>query len=125
MAAVAERAIHADFARSRSEDFEDFRQHDRPMRAGGGLAGGEDFLDRVGIAGRIVLLVFLLEPARVLAGVTRAAPVRRGRAFGRRDRCGVVGHSSLQVLVSDIAKTRCTNLWPAASKGSKNLTLCR
>jgi hypothetical protein len=43
--------------------------------------------------------------------------VRRGRAFGRRDGSGVVGHSSLQALVSVIAKTRCMNARPAASKG--------
>src|ERR1035441_1910852 len=117
MAAVAERAIHADFARSRSEDFEDFRQHDRPVRAGGRLARGEDFLHRVGVAGGIVLLVLLLETTRVLAGVTRAAAMRRGRAFGGRNRSSVVSHSSLQALVSDIAETRCTNARPAASKG--------
>src|ERR1035437_5445240 len=94
------------------------------MRAGGRLARGEDFLDRVGITGRIVLLVFLLEPARILAGVTRAAAMRPGRAFRRRDRCGIVGHSSLQALVSDIAKTRCTNVSPDASKGSEYPTRC-
>jgi hypothetical protein len=50
--------------------------------------------------------------------------MRRGRAFRRRDGRSVVGHSSLQALVSDIAKTRCTNVWLAASKGSENLTRC-
>jgi len=117
MAAVTESAIDADFARSRSEDFEDFRQHDRPVRTGGRLAASEDFLDRIGIPGGIVLLVFLLEAARVLAGVTRAAAMRPGRAFGHRDGCGVVGHSSQQALVSDMAKTRCPNAKPTASKG--------
>ena len=78
-------------------------------------------MDRVGISGGIVLLVFLLEPAWILAGVTRAAAVRRGRALRVRDGDEVAGHSLLQALVSGIAKTRCLNARLAASKGSENL----
>jgi len=124
MAAVTKRAIHCQFAGLGRERFQNLRDHDGPMRACWRFAGREDFRDGVGVTLRIALLVFLLEPARILAGVTRASAMRPWRAFRRRDRCGIVGHSSLQALVSDIAKTRCTNARPDASKGSEYPTRC-
>ena len=73
MAAVAEGAVDGGLAGLKREDGENFLHHDGAVHAGGGLAGGEDLGDIVGVARRVVLLIFLLEAARVLAGVARAA----------------------------------------------------
>ena len=70
VSAVAERAVDCDFAGLGRKDFQDLRHHDRPVRAGGRLAGGDDFGDGFRITLRIVLLVLLLETARVFAGIT-------------------------------------------------------
>ena len=85
VAAVAERAIHGDFAGLGREHCQNFRDHDRPVRARGRFAGREDFGDGVGVTLRIALLVFLLEPARVFAGIAHAPAMRRrGRRIGWR-----------------------------------------
>lgn len=78
---VAERAIHGEFAGPGCKRDEDFRDHDGPVRAGGRLAGRQHFGDGVGVTLRIALLVFLLEPARVLAGIAHA-PLVRSRGPG-------------------------------------------
>ena len=74
--AIAQRAIHHEFAGLGREHFQNFRNHDGPVRAGGRLAGGENFLNRRRVLA--VLLVFVREPARVFAAVTLAAFVRCG-----------------------------------------------
>src|SRR5690349_14282344 len=89
MATVTERAIHGQFARPGRQHFQDFRHHDGTMRARRGFAGREDFGDGFRVTFRLVFFVFVLEPARVPAGVTPAPPVR-----GRwRDRYGAVSHA--------------------------------
>src|SRR5438445_5999386 len=85
VAAVAERAIHRQFARPVCKDPQDFRDHDRPMRASGGFARGEHLGHRLGVARRIVLFVFLAERARITAAVARTA-ARRWRRTA--ERCG-------------------------------------
>ena len=76
VSAVAQRAVDGDFARLGRKDFQDLGHHDGPVRAGRRFAGRHDFGDRLPIALRIVLFVLLLEAARVLAAVTRAALMR-------------------------------------------------
>ena len=73
MAAVAERGVNGGFARLRGKDFEDFAQADGAMRASGGFAAGDDFLDVGGVALGLVFLVFVGEAARMRAGVANAA----------------------------------------------------
>ena len=77
--AVAKRAIHGQFTGLGRKRGENFRDHDGAMRAGGRLAGREYFGDGAGITLRITLLVFLFKPARVLAGIAHAPPMRRHR----------------------------------------------
>ena len=79
MSAVAERAIHGNLPGRRGQDIQDFRDHDRTVRAGGRFPGGDDFLNRLRVELRIALLVFVLKPARIPARVTRAALMRGGR----------------------------------------------
>jgi hypothetical protein len=43
MATVAQRAIHRDFAGLGRQHFQNLRDHDGPVRAGGRFAGREDF----------------------------------------------------------------------------------
>ena len=86
MASVAERAIDGCVSRSRIERFQDLGGQDWDVRAGGCLARVEYLANRIGVLLRLVLLVLLVELARVLAGVACAATVRRG---------GLAGHSSL------------------------------
>jgi hypothetical protein len=77
MPAAAERAVNRDIARFRPETQQDLFDHDRPMRTGGRLAGGEDLLHGRGIPRWVELLVLLVECARVLARVPRASAVNR------------------------------------------------
>ena len=85
MTAIPERAIDRDFARLRLEDIQNFLDHDRAMRAGRCFARRQDFRDSICVTRRIVFFVFLFEPARVFAGVARAAAVRSGlRRIGLR-----------------------------------------
>ena len=85
MTAVTERAIHGQFAGLGRERSQNFRNHDGTVRAGGCLAGREHFGDGAGVTLRITLLVFLLEPARILAGITDAPFMRcRGRRTIRK-----------------------------------------
>jgi hypothetical protein len=65
--AVTERAIHREFAGSGHQRFQNFRDHDGSMAAGGGFAGSEHFGDGVRVTLRIVLLIFLLEATRISA----------------------------------------------------------
>src|ERR1039458_3117562 len=74
VAAVAERAIHRDFAGLRREDGENLRDHDRAMRAHRSFSAGDDFRNGFRIAA--VLLVFVLKPARIFSTITHAAFVR-------------------------------------------------
>ena len=73
MAAVAERAIHDDFAGLRRERFHDLAHHDRAVRAGRRLAAREHPRHVFGVARGIVLLVFFAELPRVPAAVARAS----------------------------------------------------
>ena len=52
------------------------------MRPGGRFTGGEHFRDGIGVAFRIMFLVFFLETARVFAGVARATAMRGWRWLG-------------------------------------------
>ena len=79
VAAVAEGAVDDDVTGSGGKHFEDFPDHDGSRGAGGGFPGGDDLGDCFGVAGRIVFLVLLIEPARIPAGISGAAPVRRPR----------------------------------------------
>ena len=81
MTAVTKRAIHRQFAGPRREHFQNFRHHDGPVRSGRRFAGREHFRHGVAVALRVALLVFLLEPARVFAGITRT-PSMRGPGRG-------------------------------------------
>src|SRR5205807_8982041 len=45
--------------------------HDRPVRSGGRLTRGDHLRHVVGVAVGLVLLVFLVEMARILAAITR------------------------------------------------------
>ena len=74
MAAVAERAIGGEIARSGRKDLENFCDHDWSVRADGRFAGGDDFGDCLGIAAEF--FVFVFETARVFTGITLAALVR-------------------------------------------------
>src|SRR5258707_14483735 len=65
VSAVAERAVSGNFAGLGLEHSQNFRDHDGPMRAGGSFAGREDFADSFGVTLWVVLLVFLLEAARI------------------------------------------------------------
>ena len=105
MAAIAERAIHSQLTGLGRERFQNFRDHDGPMRAGGRFAGRDDFRDGVGVTLRIALLVFLLEPARMFAGITRAPAMRRRGRGTVREWQGGVAHSALDCLFKpDIVK---------------------
>jgi len=86
MTAIAEGAINRHLARLRGKDLQDFGDQDGSVSAGGGFARSKNLGHSLGITLRVVLLVFLLEPARVSAPVTGSAPVRVGRRirFGRR-----------------------------------------
>jgi hypothetical protein len=80
---MTERAIHGEFAGLRREDGENLRDHDGPVRASGRFAGGENFGD--GGVVLAVLFVFVGEAARIFAGVTDTAFMRRrigGNGFG-------------------------------------------
>jgi len=91
MTAVPERAIHCDLTGLRRKHFQDFRDHDGPMRAGRRFAGRENFRDRFAIPLGIVFLVFVLESARILASVTASSPMRScGRGIAGRLRDVVV-----------------------------------
>ncbi len=83
--AITERAINGEFTGLRREDFEDFGNHDWAVSAGGCFSGGKNFRHGVGIAPRIVLLVFLLETARVSARVAWAAAVRQRYRVGHNE----------------------------------------
>jgi hypothetical protein len=100
VAAVAEGAVHGERARLQRERLEDFGDHDRAVRAGGGLAGGQDLGDVAGVARRVELLVFLVEAPRVLPGIARAALA--GSGIGRS---GIrVGHQSTGKLTTNAHK---------------------
>ena len=71
MAAIAERAIHGEFARLRSKNFHDLANHDRPMRAGRRLAAGDDLGDVAGITLRRMLFVLFRKVSRILSAVPR------------------------------------------------------
>src|SRR5262249_12440835 len=86
VSAVSNRAIDSNFTWFWREHFENFRNHDGPMRAGGRFAGGDDFCDGVRVTLRVVLFVFFFEATRIFAGVARAAAM--GTGLGRR----VAGH---------------------------------
>ena len=73
MTAVAERAVNGEFACLRSKDFQDFANHDRPMRAGGSLAAGDHLCDVSGITVRRVLFILLRKMSRILSFVSRPA----------------------------------------------------
>jgi hypothetical protein len=72
MAAIAQRAINAEFAWLRSKDLHDLADHDRPVRAGRRLAAGDHFGNVFGISLRRMLLVFFREVARILSAVAGA-----------------------------------------------------
>ena len=87
--AIAERAIHRDFSGLRGEDRQNFRNHDRSVRTRGSFSGREDLRDGLAIARGVVLFVFLLEAARILAAVARTPSVSRcliGRTHQMRTR---------------------------------------
>src|SRR5437588_6480193 len=73
MAAVAERAIHGEFARLGSKDFHHLANHDWPMRAGGSLAAGDHLRDLAGITLQRMLFILLREVSRILSFVSRPA----------------------------------------------------
>ena len=81
MSAVTKRAIHRELSRLRAQDFQDLLHHDRPMRAGRSLSARQNFRDILGVTRGIVLLVFLLETARVFARISDASFVRGWRFF--------------------------------------------
>ena len=82
--AVTQRAIHGEFAGLGRERGENFRDHDGPVRSSGSFPGSKNLCDGVGVTLWIALLVFLLEPARVPAGIAHAPLVRfRGRGTVR------------------------------------------
>ncbi len=66
--------------------------HDRPVRPGGSFARREDLRDRVRITFGMVFLVFLLEAARVSAGVARTPAAGRRRRISRWTAGEVFGH---------------------------------
>ena len=69
MAAITDRAIHSEFARTRSKDFHHLANHDRAMRACRRLAAGDDLGDVGGITLRIMLFVLLRKVSRILSAV--------------------------------------------------------
>ncbi len=77
MTTITERAIHGQFAWLGRERGQNFGNHDGTMHASGSLAGRKHFGDSVGVTLRIAFLVFFLEPARVLAGITDTPFMRR------------------------------------------------
>src|SRR5436190_10812295 len=105
MAAVAERAIHGDFACSRSENFHDLANHDRTMRARGRLAAGDDLGDVAGITFRRVLFILLGKVSRVLSAVSRP-PLGFFRTHVRvRNYFVCAGSLSLQISTMQIEST--------------------
>ena len=84
MTAEAERAIGRQFAGSGREDFENLRDHDRPMTPRRGLPRRQHLRHGLRVSPRIALLVFFLEAPRILARVTRTAAVRGGFGSGVR-----------------------------------------
>jgi hypothetical protein len=74
VATKTQRAINADLARRRIENFENFIDHDRHMPASRGLTRGENTSNRIGIA--LKFLVFLIKPSRVLTRIARPSAVR-------------------------------------------------
>ena len=73
MTAVADRAIHGEFACLRSKDFHDLANHDRTMRPRRRLAAGDDLGDVAGITFRRVLFILLRKVSRILSCVPRPA----------------------------------------------------
>src|SRR5437016_13266193 len=73
MAAVAERAIHGEFARLGSKYFHHLAIHDLPMRAGGSLAACDHLRDLAGITLKRMLFILLREVSRILSFVSRPA----------------------------------------------------
>ena len=71
---------------ARPQASQHFVHHDRPMHARGRLARREDFLHVCGVSLRVQLFVFLVEPAGVLAGISRAPHVGRRRVGRLRQR---------------------------------------
>ena len=88
MTAVSQRAIDGDIPRPRSEHAQDLGHHDRPVRSGGRLTPGDHLRHVVGVAVGLVLLVFLVEMARILAAITRPTL----RLFGSG-----VGHAPVKI----------------------------
>jgi len=72
---TTERAVHHDVAGPGSKAAKDFLHHDRPVHARRRLAGIEDLLHVRGVPLGVELLVFVVEPARVFARVSRPPPV--------------------------------------------------
>ena len=100
MSAEAQRAIHRHLAWLGREHLQDFRNHDRAVHPGGRFPGRQYFGDGFRVAGRVVLLVFLVEAARVPPRVTRTPPMGRSR-IGRWLRNIFFGHSVVPDAIID------------------------
>src|SRR5947209_11333634 len=72
---VTESAIDRNVSGFRREHLQNFCHHDGSMRSGRCLARGQHLLDCVGVMSRVMLLVFLFEPPRVLSGIPRTPPM--------------------------------------------------
>lgn len=71
--AKPKRAIGHDISRLRRKDFENLANHNRSVRPRRSFAGFEHLGDSIAITFRIMLLIFLLEPTRMFAGITWSA----------------------------------------------------
>src|SRR5438552_3790584 len=100
MTAVADRAIHSEFACLRSKDFHDLANHDRTMRARGRLAAGDDLGDVAGITFRRVLFILLRRVLRVLSYASRPP-----FGFFRAHYFDCAGSLSLQISTMQIEST--------------------
>ena len=125
MATVSQRAIDSHVPRPRREHSQDLGNHDRPVRAGGRLARGNHLGHVIRVAVGLVLLVFLMELARILAAIPRPTLRFFGSGVGHRfvkiRSHSEIGSTNVAVpgrVVAEVEQVRGTNPYGDADRRS-------